>query len=142
TTVRTTAYGMIRKSGHRFSDKIMPKNKRKRDSSRFSQLLYSHDNCVRRARGIDHGQPRKARPRRIDQALAATVDLAGGTPIDHHSHRQSAAGDPDRHRGDIASTGPVDINAGAVERKLDMQRMLAAVPDEFPHGPEPAEGQR
>ncbi len=36
---------------------------------------------------IDHGQARKARSGRLDQPLAAAVDLAGGGAVDQHGNR-------------------------------------------------------
>src|SRR5580765_4219330 len=41
-------------------------------------LLYPDHDGIRGARGVDHCQSRKARPRRINQALAPAVDVAHG----------------------------------------------------------------
>src|SRR6516225_8486455 len=101
---------MIRKTGKRFSDKIMLKR---------MSLLYSHNNCVRGTGSVDHGEPGKARTRRIDQALPAAIDLADRAAVDQHGHWQRPTGDPHRHRGYVG-WGTIDIDPRAVERELDV----------------------
>ncbi len=39
--------------------------------------LHADHNGIRRAGGVDHGQPRKTRPGRLDQALPPAVDVPG-----------------------------------------------------------------
>ncbi|MGY3649394.1 hypothetical protein ACVWWR_007168 [Bradyrhizobium sp. LM3.2] len=82
--------------------------------------MNSNDNCVRGARGVDDGQPRKARTGRIDQALAPSVDLAERHSVNHDGHGQDAAGDLDRHGCAALATRPIDIDPRAVQRELDV----------------------
>src|SRR5262249_53777957 len=96
--------------------------------------LYSYNNCVRRARGIDNGEPGKAWTGRIDQALPPAVDLADGAAVEEHCHRQRATCDPDRHGGDVGSIGTINVDPRAIERELDVQGLLAAGADQFAHG--------
>src|SRR2546430_1145663 len=60
--------------------------------------LYPDHNGIGRPRRVDHRQPGKARPGRIDQALAPAVDFADRGAVQHDGQRQHAAGDLDRHR--------------------------------------------
>jgi len=102
-------------------------------------LLDSYNNCVRGARGINHGKPRKARTGRIDQALAPAIDFADGTAVDQHGHLKRPSGDTDRHDRGIGSVGAIDVDPRAVERELDVERLLAPGPNQFADGTEPPE---
>lgn len=42
-----------------------------------ARSLHADHNGIRGTRGIDHGEPGEARPRRVDQALAPAVDVPG-----------------------------------------------------------------
>ena len=67
-------------------------------------------------------------PGDLDLALAPAVDLADRQAIDQHGQRQHAAGDFHRHHGGLRSRGPIDIDARAVERELDVRGLLGAGP--------------
>src|SRR5439155_3696937 len=71
-------------------------------------LLYPDHNGIGRPRRVDHGQPGKTRPGRIDQALAPAVDLADRGTVQHDGQRQHAARDLDRHRRGLPATCTVD----------------------------------
>lgn len=42
-----------------------------------ARSLHADHNGIRSSRGVDHGQPREARPGRVDQALPPAVDVPG-----------------------------------------------------------------
>src|SRR5215472_15718892 len=94
-------------------------------------LLDSYNNCVRGARRVNHGKPRKARNGRIDQALAPAIDLADGAAVDQDGHRNRPSGDTDRHDGAIWSVGAIDVDPRAIERELDVKCLLAPGPNQF-----------
>src|SRR4029079_9750278 len=72
-------------------------------------LLYPDHNGIGRTGRIDHRQPRKARPGRIDQPLAPAVDFADRGTVQHDGQRQHAAGHLDRHRRGLPVARPVDV---------------------------------
>src|SRR5581483_6890193 len=86
--------------------------------------LNSNDDCVRGARGVDHGQPYKARAGRIDQAQAPSVDLAARRSVDHDSHRQHSAGDLDGHGGSLTAARSIHVDPAAIKGELDVERLL------------------
>src|SRR4051794_11684397 len=105
-------------------------------------LLNSDHNCVRRAGGVLNRQPDEAKPRRIDHALAAAIDFADRDAIDQHGHRQYAARDLYRKRGELLLADTAGVDTRSIERELDAWRLLAGGSYQLARGPEPAERKR
>src|SRR6478736_10453428 len=74
-----------------------PQIPRIRLSPEALSLLYPDHNGIGRTGRIDHRQPGKAWPGRVDQPLAPAVDLPDRSTVQHDGQRQHAAGHLDRH---------------------------------------------
>src|SRR3954453_11340489 len=68
-------------------------------SSRPILLLHPDHDGIGSPGGVDHGEPGKTRPGRVDQPLAPAVDFADRDTVDHHRQRQHPANDLDGHCG-------------------------------------------
>src|SRR5438045_1300082 len=58
--------------------------------------------------------------------------------VDEQTRPHLSTGDSERHHGRRRIAGAIDVNPRAIERELDVRRLLAAGTDEFADRAEPA----